>query len=231
MLHVNYENIIKKNYIWDEIVKNKHKFYSKNLDSFIGYAKRQADKYGIKSSRMDTIEKLINIFNKFDSTKKLSYYLNEIPQFEHTQIVNESNDTFKHLRMLKICDKFFQETVTIEYVKLWLIKFFNTYGERVKLAKENKNIDFKSLSHAVRAALQLIEIYTTNDLKYPLKDKQLLMDIKNGKLDFVTEISPLITSLMNEVKFLSKNSDLPEMVDYKFWNNFIFDILKEEFLL
>lgn len=159
--------------------------------------------------------------------KKLADIWDQLPELEHT---NKLFDDRTKLRMYEICGKKFQETVTIEYVKFWLIKFFNSYGERVKLAKENKNIDFKSLSHAVRAALQLIEIYTTNDLKYPLKEKQLLIDIKNGKLDFVTEISPLITSLMNEVKFLSKNSDLPEMVDYKFWNNFILNILKEEFL-
>ena len=48
MLHAPENMILQKSIIWDAIVKNKQKFYTKNLKSFIDYARRQASKYGIK---------------------------------------------------------------------------------------------------------------------------------------------------------------------------------------
>jgi predicted nucleotidyltransferase len=47
MLHAPDGMILEKSKIWDEIVKNRQKFYTKNLKSFIDYARRQASKYGI----------------------------------------------------------------------------------------------------------------------------------------------------------------------------------------
>ena len=71
-------------------------------------------------------------------------------------------------------------------------QYLKEYGERARLAKENKNIDFKALSHAIRAALQVKEILTTQNLIYPLKDAKLLLDVKLGKLDYLTEVNPLL---------------------------------------
>ena len=48
MLHAPEEMILQSSNIWKEILKNRHTFYTKNLKSFIDYARRQASKYGIK---------------------------------------------------------------------------------------------------------------------------------------------------------------------------------------
>jgi len=44
MLHAPENMILQKTKIWDEILLNKQKFYTKNLKSFIDYARRQASK-------------------------------------------------------------------------------------------------------------------------------------------------------------------------------------------
>jgi len=55
-----------KSKIWDAIEKNKQKFYSKNLKSFIDYARRQASRYGIKGSRINAALLVLEILKKED---------------------------------------------------------------------------------------------------------------------------------------------------------------------
>jgi predicted nucleotidyltransferase len=70
MLHAPDSMILKKSKIWEEIVKNKQKFYTKNLKSFIDYARRQASKYGIKGSRINAALQVLEILKKKRSVKK-----------------------------------------------------------------------------------------------------------------------------------------------------------------
>jgi len=53
MLHAPSNMILESNYIWDRIVKDRNKFYSKNLKAFVGYARRQAARYSIRGSRLN----------------------------------------------------------------------------------------------------------------------------------------------------------------------------------
>lgn len=65
MLHAPDEFIIEKTPIWDAIQKNKDKFYTKNLQAFIGYARSQASKYGIRAGRLGNIRQVINFLENF----------------------------------------------------------------------------------------------------------------------------------------------------------------------
>jgi len=62
MLHVPDDKVVEKHPVWDEIVLNRQKFYTKNLKAFVGYARRQASKYGIKGSRLNDIKKVLDFF-------------------------------------------------------------------------------------------------------------------------------------------------------------------------
>jgi hypothetical protein len=105
--------------------------------------------------------------------------------------------------------------------------FFNTYGSRAVLAAKNIGIDWKALSHAVRAALQVKEIFTDNTITFPLKEAELIKKIKSGSMDYTTEVAPLLESLMDEVEVLSKKSSLPEKPDRDFWDKFVIDTVRE----
>ncbi len=54
------------------------------------------------------------------------------------------------------------------------------------------------------------------------------MKVKQGKLDYLTEVAPVLESLMEEVEELSLKSTLPETVDRKFWDQFICDAVESE---
>jgi hypothetical protein len=225
MLHAPEEMILQSSNIWKEILKNRHTFYTKNLKSFIDYARRQASKYGIKGSRINAALQILGLLKTEDPSKKMREIWDELPRMEHCyDIAPDPNG----MRQYQVCGKSFQESATIGYVIPILDKFYNDYGRRARLAAENKNIDWKAVSHALRAAYQTKEILTENNLIFPLKMAPFLMKVKQGKLDYLTEVAPVLESLMEEVEELSLKSTLPEKVDRKFWDQFICDAIESE---
>ena len=225
MLHAPEEMILQSSNIWKEILKNRHTFYTKNLKSFIDYARRQASKYGIKGSRINAALQILGLLKTEDPSKKMREIWDELPRMEHCyDIAPDPNG----MRQYQVCGKSFQESATIGYVIPILEKFYNDYGRRARLAAENKNIDWKAISHALRAAYQTKEILTENNLIFPLKMAPFLMKVKQGKLDYLTEVAPVLESLMEEVEELSQRSTLPETVDREFWDQFICDAVEGE---
>ena len=225
MLHAPGDMILQKSKIWDAIVKNKQKFYTKNLRSFIDYARRQASKYGIKGSRINAALQVLEMLKKVDSSKKMRAVWNQLPRVEHCYDVAPDPNG---MRQYQVCGKSFQESATIGYVIPILEKFYNDYGHRAKLAAENKNIDWKAVSHALRAAYQTKEILTENTINFPLRTADFLIKVKLGKLDYLSEVGPVLETLMEEVECLALSSNLPETVDRKFWDQFICDTLEKE---
>lgn len=218
MLHVNDSNILEQNYIWKEIVKNKDKFYTKNLKSLLDYAMTQAKKYGCRGSRIYDIENVLDCLKKYNELTTLGEIWSILPQSEGVK---------HNIDFYDVYGKMFQRTCKLKYVIDPLQKYLSNYGKKAYLAKNNTGINWKDVSHAIRAALQIKEIFITNNLIYPLKDSKLLLDIKLGKLDYLNVVNPLLEDLIDEVKELSNKSNLPETVDINFWNNFLFNIMND----
>lgn len=223
MIHCNDECLIMKSPIWDFIRENRSKFYTKNLDAFIGYARKQAAKYGVKGSRLYAVEQVIEFSKKVDENSKLKDIWNELPFPEHVYHTNDGASDF-----YQVCGKKFQSTIKVKQMVEILNKFYEEYGDRARLARFNDSVDWKAMSHAVRSALQVKEILITNDLIFPLKDRKLLIDIKKGMLDYKSEVAPLLESLMDEVEILSEKSSLPQKADRDFWNKFIIDVYRSK---
>jgi predicted nucleotidyltransferase len=225
MLHAPDSMILKKSKIWEEIVKNKQKFYTKNLKSFIDYARRQASKYGIKGSIINAALQVLEILKKEDPSKKMKEVWSRLPRIEHCYDVAPDPNG---MRQYQVCGKSFQESAAIGYVLPIIEKFYDDYGRRAKLAAENRNIDWKAVSHALRAAFQTKEILTESTINFPLRNADFLRKVKQGKLDYLSEVGPLLETLMEEVESLSLTSSLPEAVDRKFWDNYICETLERE---
>ena len=223
MLHCPNDMILIKSYIWDQIVSHRRKFYTKNLKAFIGYARRQASKYGIKGSRLNDAQRVLEVFrgvNDASGRCKLRDVWDILPIGEHIikHPPNESN-----IRMYEVCNRNIGELASIQYATDIVKKFCDAYGERARQAANNEGIDWKAVSHAFRAAYQVKQILTEGTITFPLKEAKELLMIKQGKLDYQTVVAPELDSLIEEVEILSAKSTLPEKVDRKFWDNFIID--------
>jgi len=218
MLHSNKQSLIISSYIWDSIVKNRHKFYTKTLTAFLGYIKKQASKYGVKGSRLNAAKQVLDFLNQFDDELRIHEIWDKLPTGEYQIKYENDENGIKHY---EVCNRKIQETVTISYAKSILQKFYDNYGKRAELAAKNEGIDWKAICHAFRSAFQCKQLLTEGTITFPLKESDFLKRIKNGELNYQNEIAPLLDSLVDEVEELSRKSNLPEKVDRKFWDDFI----------
>lgn len=224
MLHAPNNMIIESSEIWEDIVKNRSKFYTKNLKAFIGYARRQASKYGIKGSRLNAAKKIVSFLLEHDPLTRMGCVWDQLPIEEHLHMLETDRN---NVRQYQVCGKIIQETAKIGYVFDILTKFYEEYGKRAKEAAENKNIDWKAISHALRAAYQVKELLEDNTITFPLKDAPFLCAVKEGRLDYKEEVAPELESIMADVEILSEKSKLPKKVNQKFWDNFIIEAVEK----
>jgi hypothetical protein len=223
MLHAPAPFIVESSDIWKNIVRERHRFYTKGLKAFISYARRQAGKYGIKGSRLNAAATVVGLLKSEDPSRTLRTVWNKLPRNEYCF---ESGVDPQGLRQYQVCGKQFQESAAIGYVAPVLEKFCEEYGKRARLAAENREIDWKAVSHALRAAFQIREILTAATITFPLKEAKFLSRVKEGRLDYNTEVAPVLESIMEEVEGLAAYSEFPEKVDRAYWDKFICDTLE-----
>jgi hypothetical protein len=223
MLHAPDEMLLQSSDIWRNIVKQRNRFYTKNLNSFINYARRQASKYGIKGSRLNAASQVLSFLRSNNPDGKLRDVWDQLPRNDYC---HDFGIDPNGMRQYQVCGKTFQESSSIGYVLPIISKFYDDYGHRAKLAAENKNIDWKAISHALRAAIQTKEILLEGTINYPLKEAPFLLKVKSGHLDYANEVAPQLESLMDEVQKLVNESDLPDKVDIEYWNNFLCETLE-----
>ena len=228
MLHAPQNMLVYSSWVWDEITKERSRFYTRNLSAFVGYARRQASKYGIKGSRLNTAKEFINLLNWYPNDAPLSALWDALPsEDEHIHFVQSRT----HIRQIQVCGKTIQETYKVGYVKDMLQKFHDAYGKRAIEASHNEGIDWKAISHAIRASYQVREILTEGNITYPLREAQYIKDVKAGKFDYATEVAPKLESMLTELDMLSLQSLLPYEVDRKYWDDFIVKVIKREYKL
>ena len=129
--------------------------------------------------------------------------------------------------LYQVSDKKFLETVKVVDVIISLEVFIKEFGARAHAAANNEGIDWKAMSHALRAAYQAEQIYAEGTVVFPLKQAEYLKAVKLGQLDYTTEVAPILEGLMDRVDVLAADSDFPEHVDYEFWEQFVYDVIEE----
>lgn len=217
--------------IFKTIYVNKDRLLSKGILSFIGYARKQASKYGIKGSRVRSVKDTI----EFLTTQNEVLLLNEIkPQLDvfvgrndefikYTDIP-DTNDVMR--TYLDVCNRKFQLTNSVKYVHAILNKIYDEYGHRAKLAEVNDGIDWKALSHAARVNFEGQELLKTGFVTFPCPERKLLLDIKTGKLPY-KEVETIIEAGLKELEEAQKISKLLEKPDLKWTEDFVYDVYSE----
>ena len=224
MLHAPPRMVIETSEIWEELVSLRSKFYTKNLKAFVGYCRKQAAKYGIKGSRLASAKKVNEFLKEQNSEVKLADVWDLLPLPEHVYMISDHKSG---LRMYQVCGKKLQETAKVEYVIPILERFIEQYGERAKLAEKNEGIDWKAVSHALRAGYQTRYILKEGTIIFPLPEATFLRIVKQGQLHYTKEVAPVLENLMDEIEELSAISSLPEKVDRKSWDEWLIKKVEE----
>lgn len=222
--------------VWQYIQDNRERFYTTDMKAYLGYVRKQAAKYGVKGSRLADLRKVIEIIEPIPEWKyadrpevkgqnerwKVQDISDKLPIGEFLEWTTFVDHKSGEQHFYNVLGRKFQTTITIKEMKHSLGKLWVEYGERARKAEANEGIDWKALSHAMRAGLQLLEIYSTGDLVFPLKEAALVKSIKQGEMPF-KEVQELLEDTVNvvEVKaFNAEKNGMRKAVDMTFWNDF-----------
>ena len=212
--------------VWNEIRSMRHLFISKNLAGYIGYIGKQVNKYGAKGGRVKLIEDSLTILKSVEPEEKFGLVWNTVKEVEGVKEVSvEKGD--KTYEYLCIAGKMFDRNTPISRVIEPIQKEWDNVGQRALDARNNKNVDWKAVSHAMRACYQVEELLTEGDITFPLKEAEFIKKIKKGEFDY-TEISELLDKKNEEVFSLLDNADIPAKVDMKPFNNLLINLYKLE---
>ena len=237
MIHCDNAHLISSSPVWEAIVANRHLFYTKNMKAFLGYCRKQASKYGVKGSRLKSMEDVLTVLHsallvnpeaRMDESTSTETQLLAVEAAHPGKVTIKDGfykgSRFVNKKIVEVCDAKYDFTTKISYVVDSLQKKYDAYGHRAQLAKNNENIDWKAISHSLRAGYQLLEIYETGDLKYPLKYREFVLAVKQGKLDFTATVQPALEDVIAKVERLAAIVVLPETVNRKYWEQFIVNV-------
>jgi predicted nucleotidyltransferase len=217
MLHAPESMIIESSETWRLLQNNRTVFYTKNLSGYIGYIRKQTAKYGVKGSRLNAMQSVLNVLI---GNGKLNSIWDKLPVNEYCQFVK--NEKEPRRKCYDVCGKQLQDSMQIEYAYEIVKKTFDRYGERARMAQENEGIDWKAVSHAFRAGYQLIEIYNTGDLKYPLQSADFIRMVKNGEFHYSNDgIQEKLDNMLFHVEKAASESNLPVRMSVDWIESFI----------
>lgn len=242
MLHTPANLIVKSDLpdVWKFIQDNRERFYTTDMKSYLGYVRKQAAKYGVKGSRLADLKIILNILNDYPEWKyedrpkdkahnqrwKLGEIAHLLPISEFLFWTEFVDSKMGKQNFYNVLGRKFQDTITIAEIKYSLTKLEAEYGERARKAEANKGVDWKALSHAYRAGIQLREIYQTGDLVFPLREAETIRMIKAGMFKF-KYVQELLEDTVDHVELLAANAEKNGMrssVDMSFWNKFLEEV-------
>lgn len=232
-------------WIWKFIHANRSKFYTTDMKAYLGYVRKQASKYGVKGGRLAALREVKDFVDTLEDTYYVSPHvaLGDL-NFHEAKHISCRRD----VKVRDVADKFplneftawtacgktgnvfyevlgrkYQDTMKISELKVKLAQVWEEYGERARQAERNENIDWKAMHHACRGGIQLVEIYRTGDLKYPLFDAPFLLSVKQG-LEPFNVVQEYLEDLVNQVEILSKTASengMPSKVSRELWDNLL----------
>lgn len=241
VLFAHNEMFIAKNpsnwHVFKEIRDNKEKLLCSDLAAFIGYAQQQAQKYGLKGFRIAALEDTLKFLDTLDPWTKLDSEENfpkvykfcyarpcydPVPRNEYIKIVTQPNVRGADEKFLEVCEKKYSLKCFARTIREQIQFRWDQYGKRALMARENKGVDWKALSHAVRVNRQGIELLLTGNITFPRPDRELLLKIKTGQLEY-NQVADIIVEGLEELRNAEKASILRKTPDQDWINDFTFD--------
>jgi len=224
--------------IWQEIYDNRHRLLCKKSASFVGYVRDQANKYGVKGSRVaavrDTRDTLIEAIDKFGIHAKVNEAKDVLLAVverhpEHTKFIDKFHIRQNKTEILfECCNRKVSMTSNLKHAFEIYDKVFQEYGDRALRAESNDGIDWKAMSHAVRVSSEATELFLTGSVTFPRPDFKHLLDVKLGRLEF-KEVGAEIDAMFDNIESIAASSSLRDEPDREWVDDFVEKVYSNQF--
>lgn len=239
--HTNENTVISMDDPMPEIFNNKHRILEVSdvmNFSYVAYAIDQAKRYGVKGTRLGVIRRVLKTVEDIKlnigplDNFKLRDCMDVIISFNKDLLDKPDKYLFLHeqdgSKFLVLCGKMHQLSIPMEEFYKRIKSDFFKYGDRAKQAEENKGIDWKAISHAVRSIYQMEELCSTGSIKFPLDRASEILEIKLGKHDWKT-VNKIIADGLDRLGNLNPETiNFNGVRDETYINNLILHEYKHE---
>ena len=215
----------------DRMFRNHDKLFDvRNCNAYVGYAIGQAKKYGVKGSRLGVIKKVHEWVSDcaFDPFSTLGEWAEGIIQ-------DCGDDSYCFKKELKtgdgslrpylvLCGSKHEYGIRMDEFIDRVNKAYTTYGERAKAAMNNEGVDWKALSHAIRAINQMEELLLTGSLEFPLKSAVHLLRVKSGMFSWPTVENMILEGLEKIQSLIDSGKGSNNKYDAGFAKAFVYSL-------
>ncbi|MCK9371464.1 hypothetical protein M0R04_16230, partial [Candidatus Dojkabacteria bacterium] len=152
--------------------------------AYIRYAKSQSIKYGLKGTRLKALENAVKFFQDLNISEdvKLDDYMFDIVQYVDDSDYCDIKYDDKGLKFLYLCGKMHQNTTSVPEFIRRVSSAWQEYGHRARKAMESDGIDWKAISHCMRAIYQTQELLQHGKITFPLAKSHEILRIKCGEI-------------------------------------------------
>lgn len=212
MLYINDENILIDSPEYIHLRSSSHLFLNKNIvDTFYGYAISQENRM------YQTTDKVLSYRKFYDMIKDKNP--NDILLSHSSELLNNFQKKLKYNSTENV-EYYFQiaEGFSLPF-SLTIKESMNRLSEKIDKSSYrsdyilNKGYDFKFASHVVRLLSEGYEAITEHEIVFPLKNRELIKYIKEGKTE-LEEVKSIINSYKDMYKKIEFNNSLPKYGEY-----------------
>ena len=172
--------------------------------AYAEYSLGQAKKYGIKGSRVGALKAVRTWLQTHCPEPQPNDRLSDCLDALAASCADDrfcSVMTVQDERALQLCGKLHMSTIRMEELTRRVEADMRRYGARAEEAERNQGLDFKALSHALRALDQMEELLQTGWITFPLRNRKELIAVKEGKYPW-QEVEPRILERLAAVDAL-----------------------------
>lgn len=171
-------------------------FLTANVASMAGFAAKQVSDYVHRGARLLQAQRILEALEELERLA-VGFYTTPNPRLDTVvegvsllarlvamtgaELGSTVNNN-REMLTLKLNGRDYLETTTLQHLMTTVEKLISSYGDRSAEAGE-KEVDWKSLSHAVRVYQQAEELLTTGKITFPRTNAADLLAIKQGQTD------------------------------------------------
>jgi predicted nucleotidyltransferase len=172
--------------------------------AYAEYSLGQAKKYGIKGSRVGALKTVRAWLQTHCPAPQPNERLGDSLDALAASCADDrfcSLVTVQGERALQLCGKLHMDTIRMEELARRVEADMHRYGARAEEAERNQGLDFKALSHALRALDQMEELLQTGRIIFPLRSREELIAVKEGQYPW-QKVEPRILERLEAVDAL-----------------------------
>lgn len=173
---------------------------SQNCRAYADYSLRQAQKYGIKGSRLGALRTVYHWLRHNWPEPAHAMRLTDVLAALTAQCSDNRYCVSQMLDgqpALQLCGKIHMGNIRLREFVSRVTADMEKYGNRAIAAEQNQGVDFKALSHALRACDQMEELYATGRISFPLATREQLKSVKRGEIPWL-ELEKIIIKRLAE---------------------------------